>query len=235
MPAFPEIASRLDAPLADVMRAQAPTHRLRSDPVDDDTVLALLGLASSARAERRRRCEFIVVRDPDIRHQLARAYRQGWSIYRRVLRSRSHEDALLEARQWEADHFEDVPVAIVACVRGRRPIAPAIGAASFYLTAFSAVQNLLLAAEALGLGAVSTTLPLWNPRAPRPRDPCGSGADRLAERHREPAAPAAGRQSRPPRPLGPSALPDGLGADISGSGEHGKLTREEVAPARRAA
>ena len=162
MPAFPEIASRLDAPLADVMRAQAPTHRLRSDPVDDDTVLALLGLASSARAERRRRCEFIVVRDPDIRHQLARAYRQGWSIYRRVLRSRSHEDALLEARQWEADHFEDVPVAIVACVRGRRPIAPAIGAASFYLTAFSAVQNLLLAAEALGLGAVSTTLPLWS-------------------------------------------------------------------------
>ncbi len=162
MPAFSEIASRLDAPIADVMRAQAPMRRLRNDPIDDDTVLALVGLAASARAERRRRCEFVVVRDPDIRHQLARTYRQGWSIYRRVLRSRSHEDALLEARQWEADHFEDVPVAIVACVRGRRPIVPAIGAASFYVTAFAAVQNLLLAAEALGLGAVSTTLPLWS-------------------------------------------------------------------------
>ena len=31
----------------------------------------------------------------------------------------------LEARQWEADHFEDVPVIVVACVRGRRPVFPA--------------------------------------------------------------------------------------------------------------
>ena len=37
------------------------------------------------------------------------------------------DDAELEARQWEADHFEDVPVIIVPCVRGRRPCFPAIG------------------------------------------------------------------------------------------------------------
>ena len=49
------------------------------------------------------------MRDPDVRHQLARTYRQGWSVYRRVLRTRAGDDALLEARQWEADHFEDVP------------------------------------------------------------------------------------------------------------------------------
>ena len=104
-----------------------------------------------------------MVRDPDVRHQLARAYRQGWSVYRRVLRTRAGDDALLEARQWEADHFEDVPVIIVACVR--RPPArcsPPIGAASFYSGVFPAVQNLLLGAAALGLGGAASTLALWS-------------------------------------------------------------------------
>jgi nitroreductase len=163
MPAFGEIEQRLDAPIAQVMRAQAPMRRLvRDDPIDDATVLKLVSLASSASAGRRRRCEFLVVRDPDVRHQLARTYRQGWSIYKRVLRTRSGDSDVLEARQWEADHFEDVPVLVVVCVRGRRPLFPAIGAASFYAAGFTAVQNLLLAASALQLGTAASTLPLWS-------------------------------------------------------------------------
>jgi nitroreductase len=148
--------------VAAVMRAQAAGRRLSSDPIDDDVLLSLLELAGHAIADRRRRCEFVVVRDPDVRHQLARTYRQGWSIYKRVLRSRSGDDALLEARQWESDHFEDVPVLVVACVLGRRPLFPAVGAAAFYAAAFPAVQNLVLAAGACGLGASATTLPLWS-------------------------------------------------------------------------
>ena len=120
----------LDAPLASVMRAQAPVHRLLGPTRSTTTpLLTLLELASRATAGQRRRCEFVVVRDPDVRHQLARSYRQGWSVYRRVLHTRAGDDALLEARQWEADHFEDVPVIVVACVHGRRPVFSAIGAA----------------------------------------------------------------------------------------------------------
>ena len=152
----------LDAPIAPLMRAQVPVRRLRSDPIDDDTLLTLLELATHATAGSHRRCEFVVVRDPDVRHQLARAYRQGWSIYRRILNARDRDDALLQARQWEADHFEDVPVIVVACVRGRRPMFPAISAASFYAGALPAVQNLLLAAAALGLGGAASTLALWS-------------------------------------------------------------------------
>ncbi len=143
------------------MRAQSAGRRLRNDPLDDETILELVELASHATAAKRRRTEFVVVRDPDVRHQLARTYRQGWSIYKRLLRSRA-EDAMLEARQWESDHFEDVPVLVVACVAGRRPIFPAVGAAAFYAAGFPAVQNLLLAAGARGLGASATTLPLWS-------------------------------------------------------------------------
>jgi nitroreductase len=148
--------------VASLMRAQTAGRRLLNDPIDDATVLSLVELAAHAAADRRRRVEFIVVRDPDVRHQLARTYRQGWSVYKRVLRTRSHDDAALEARQWESDHFEDVPVLVVACVYGRRPIFPAVGAAAFYACAFPAVQNLVLAAGARGLGASATTLPLWS-------------------------------------------------------------------------
>ncbi|MGQ0823473.1 MAG: nitroreductase family protein [Actinomycetota bacterium] len=148
--------------ISTTMRAQAPVRRLRADPIDDATILELLELASHGAAGRRRRVEFVVVRDPDVRHQLARSYRQGWSIYKRVLRSRAGDDAMLDARQWEADHFEDVPVLVVACVRGRRPRFPAVGASAFYGSAFPAVQNLALAAHAAGLGAGLTTLALWS-------------------------------------------------------------------------
>src|SRR3977135_1884805 len=85
----------LDAPIAAIMRAQAPVRRLRSDPIDDDTLLTLLELASHATAGSQRRCEFVVVRDPDVRHQLARAYRQGWAIYPRGLCTRGRGDAPL--------------------------------------------------------------------------------------------------------------------------------------------
>lgn len=148
--------------VAELMRAQAAHRRLRNDPIDDDTVLSLLELAAHATAGRPQRCAFVVVRDPDVRHQLARTYRQGWSVYKRFLRTRSSDDTLLEDRQWESDHFEDVPVLVVACLPGRRPLFPAIGAAAFYGAAFPAVQNLLLAAAARGLGASATTLPLWS-------------------------------------------------------------------------
>ena len=145
-----------------LMRAQAAHRRLRNDPIDDDTVLALLDLAAHATTGHRPRCAFVVVRDPDVRHQLARTYRQGWSVYKRILRSRWSDDALIADRQWQSDHFEDVPVLVVACLPGRRPLFPAVGAAAFYGAAFPAVQNLLLAAAARGLGASATTLPLWS-------------------------------------------------------------------------
>ena len=130
-------------------------------------------------------------------------YRQGWSIYKRILRSRWSDDALLEDRQWESDHFEDVPVLVVACLPGRRPLFPAIGAAAFYGAAFPAVQNLLLAAAARGLGASATTLPLWSVwearrtlGLPRKRHPGVRGRPGVAARR--PVGAARGARTRHP-------------------------------------
>ena len=126
-----------------------------------------------------------MVRDPDVKHQLARLNRQAWSLYRRIGQPRARGDLgqarILAAVQWQADHFEDAPVdhrrLPHTAARCLRP--PVAGPRSYYGSIFPAVQNLLLAARALGLGAALTTLPLWSPclarrtlGLPAPVTPC---------------------------------------------------------------
>ena len=50
---------------------------------------------------------------------------------------------MLAAVQWQADHFEDAPVIVVACLHGPL-VAPRMGRAAYYGSIFPAVQNLLL-------------------------------------------------------------------------------------------
>jgi nitroreductase len=161
-------ATGLDMSLVEAMETQRAVRRLLPDPVDDDTVLRVLELATKAPTGSNLQCwEFVVVRDPDVKHQLARLNRQAWSVYRRLGRRRAqaHEgsEKIVDAVQWQADHFEEVPVVVVACLHGRSPVfGPPVLASSWYGSAYPAVQNLLLAARAVGLGATLTTLPLWS-------------------------------------------------------------------------
>src|SRR6476619_7407532 len=153
--------------LVEAMETQRAVRRLRPDPVDDDTVLRVIELATKApTGSNLQSWEFVVVRDPDVKHQLARLNRQAWSVARRSYARQGKGDAsarrIADAVQWQADHFEEVPVVVVACLRGSRPRFPAVAVASWYGSVFPAVQNLLLAARALGLGAALTTLPVWS-------------------------------------------------------------------------
>lgn len=61
--------------------------------------------------------------------------------------------------------FSEIPVLVVPCLRGMRlPYAPApfVAESSFFGSIYPSVQNLLLAARAMGLGASLITLPLWS-------------------------------------------------------------------------
>ena len=158
----------LDMPLGEAMETQRVVRRLLPDPVDDATVLRIIELATKApTGSNLQNWEFVVVRDPDVKHQLARLNRQAWSVYRRLGKRKARNDEstrkIVEAVQWQADHFEEIPVVIVACLHGRSPVfGPPVMATSYYGSAYPAVQNLLLAARGLGLGATLTTLPLWS-------------------------------------------------------------------------
>ena len=106
------------------------------------------------------------MRDPDVKAKLARRNRQAWQLYGRLGRWLTRNDPemsrVLDAVQWQADHFEEIPVTVVACLRGPRLWFPPIATASYYGSVFPSVQNLLLAARAVNLGAALITLPLWS-------------------------------------------------------------------------
>lgn len=156
-------------PLEEAITTQRAIRRLKTDPVDDALVLKLIELALKApTGSNAQNWEFIVVRDPAVKAKLARMNRQAWRVYggigRRMVERQGDEKMrrILDAVQWQADHFEEIPVIVVACLKAVIPIWPPAATASLYGSIFPSVQNLLLAARAAGLGAALITLPLWS-------------------------------------------------------------------------
>lgn len=159
----------LNMPLEEAMRTQRAIRRLKPDPVDDGLVLHLIELALKApTGSNAQNWEFIVVKDPAAKAKLARLNRQAWGVYGRIGRrmaERANDAAMtkiIEAVQWQADHLEEVPVLVVACLKSVIPPWPPAVTSSLYGSIYPSVQNLLLAARASGLGAALITLPLWS-------------------------------------------------------------------------
>jgi nitroreductase len=154
-------------PLDEAMTTQRAIRRLKSEPVPDDLVLRLVELALKApTGSNAQNWEFIIVKDPQVKAGLARYNRQLWGLYGGIGRRRYRDNPkrlkIVEAVQWQADHFAEAPVIIVACLRGAYFPFWHFAVASYFGSIFPAVQNLLLAARAVNLGAALTTIPLWN-------------------------------------------------------------------------
>jgi hypothetical protein len=107
------------------------------------------------------RWRFAVVRDPKIKETVGALYKRAWEE-QVAPRYRSGEPApgmsrerflrLFDAAEYLANHIHEAPVWIVPCLEGATPTRTS--GSSIY----PAVQNMLLAARALGLGATLTTL-----------------------------------------------------------------------------
>jgi nitroreductase len=153
--------------LEEAMTTQRAIRRLTDEEVDDELVLRLIELAQKApTGSNAQNWEFVVVRDRGVKERLGRLNRMAWSVYGGIGRWSARNDPpmqrLLRAVQWQADHFADIPVIVVACLRGPRMLWPRLAATSYYGSIYPSVQNLLLGARAAGLGAALITLPLWS-------------------------------------------------------------------------
>lgn len=175
VPTTAEALAHLDMPLLDAMMTQRALRRVLPDPVDDALVLKCIELALRApTGANGQNWEFIVVKDRCRKEKLAKRYRQGWRVqYGAVIRRAVARDEsmakIARAVQWQVDHFAEVPVLVVACLRlgvreGRLPFVrmPHAAESAYWGSIFPSVQNLLLAARAMGLGASLITLPLWS-------------------------------------------------------------------------
>jgi nitroreductase len=159
----------LTMPLEEAMRTQRAIRRLKSDPVDDALVLHLLELAMKApTGSNAQNWEFIVVKDRKVIAELARLNRRALkpmsAVYARIIERRGDDQMrrIQKAVQWQANHFDEIPVVVVACLKGVIAPWPSVATSSAYGSIYPAVQNLLLAARAAGLGAGLITLPLWS-------------------------------------------------------------------------
>ena len=154
-------------PLSEAMETQRAIRSLKPDPVDDEILLRLIDLAIRApTGSNAQNWEFIIVKDTKIKKELARLNRQAWRLGRRIgqwtMRHNPSSRKVLDAVEWQADHLEEVPVIVVACLKGLYIPFLHISTTSYFGSIFPSVQNLLLAARAVNLGAALTTLPLWN-------------------------------------------------------------------------
>jgi nitroreductase len=160
-------AHTFNMPLGEAMTTQRAIRRLKPDPVPDELICDLIELAIHAPSgSNAQGWEFIVVKDRTVVAALARQNRAAWHLYQRFLRKKAIPDPkrskIRDAVQWQTDHFEQIPAIVVACLKGRYLPFYHFAATSYFGSIFPAVQNLLLAARAVNLGATLITIPLWN-------------------------------------------------------------------------
>lgn len=141
----------------DVVRAQRACRAFAPEPVADSLVERLLEAATRApSAENSQPWVFVVVRDGRSRAELAELARRAWEGGGRShSQSRLSPAVLADVERAVSGGLAGAPVVIV--VGGDTRLAHP---RSLEASVFPAVQNLLLAATALGLGSALTTLPL---------------------------------------------------------------------------
>jgi nitroreductase len=139
----------------DVAARQRACRSFADTPVSDDTIERMLAAATFApSAENRQPWEFLVVRDALLRERIGELTQRAWEAHGRAF----SEDRLSPALLADVDGgatggVARAPVNIVVCADTERGL-PATVESSI----FPAVQNMLLAATALGLGSALTTI-----------------------------------------------------------------------------
>ena len=170
-----------DIGLFEAIYSARSIRRLKPDPVPEELITAVLDAAIRAPSGGNAQSwAFVVVRDADRRRKLGAIYRKASDIAEAIYAARGRPSHLSEqqfarmmhrgAYLWE--HMGEAPVLLIPC--SRRPAVPPrealppdiaarygdevayadrIRGASIY----PAVQNIILACRALGLGTVITT------------------------------------------------------------------------------
>ena len=149
-------AGRLSMSLGEAIFTQRAIRRFRPDPISDADLIDILEAATRAPSGGNTQpWHFLVVRDAELREQLAVLYREAWWAKRKDEGINGPEDippgkSARRSAMRLADEIGRAPVIVLLCatVRGGGATGSVIPAA----------QNLLLAARSKGIGGTITTL-----------------------------------------------------------------------------
>jgi nitroreductase len=148
-----------------------------NDPVPDELVTKLLDAAiRAASGSNRQAWHFVVVTDPAIKKTLQEYYKQSFDVYASMMAnvpprpgvSEETQARVVKSAVYLSEHLHEAPVLILPCLvfeQGRimgDGAMQSLARKSLYSSIYPAVQNLLLACRAHGLGACLTTLHLMH-------------------------------------------------------------------------
>jgi nitroreductase len=150
-PAAAADRERLSMPLGEAIFTQRSIRRFRSDPIPmDDIRLAIEAAVKAPNGGNLQLARFLVVSDPERITEFGRLYFEAWWAKRRdegFERPEALPPRYLSASRL-AEEIGAVPCVVFALGTHNAPANSVI----------PAVQNLMLAARALGIGSVPTTL-----------------------------------------------------------------------------
>lgn len=149
-------------------------RRLDSREVPKEMLEKLVDAANQAPSgSNTQNARWIIVRDPTVKAELAELNRVGVENYLAPLidnpGSLPHQPAdkrkrMADAVVWQKEHMHEIPALIIACMQFPQvPTAAMIASGNGSI--WPGIQNLLLAARALRLGAAPTTLALIDQQA----------------------------------------------------------------------
>jgi nitroreductase len=157
----------------ETMRTLRAVRRLRPDPIPADVLHRVLEAATWAPTGGNvQPWRIVAVKDRALKEPIGKLYAERWAAYSKQYRTglpasapadvRARAERTLNAGDYLANHFGETPVIAVFCFNpknmaitdSKQDRVSVVGGGSVY----TAVENLLLAARAEGLGCVLTTL-----------------------------------------------------------------------------
>lgn len=154
----------------DVFQAMAEMRamrRLKPDPIPREEIEEIIRYATHAPSgSNAQGWRFIVVTDAEKKQKIGNLYNAAVKRYLDVANTapqphQTHDEwlALKKAVRWQAEHLHEAPALIFPCLRNsRRGLGHPAGARGLGASIYPAIQNLLLACRAKGIGATLTTL-----------------------------------------------------------------------------
>ncbi len=143
--------------LFEAMYTQRAIRRFRPAPVPEAIVVKLIEAATKAPSGGNRQpWSFIAVRGSDAKRRIGEYYLRSWEAAYGAQADPppAISDRVRSSAAYLAEHMEEVPVLVFACIGHDGSPGTTTRGSSIY----PAVQNFLLAARAMGLGSVITTL-----------------------------------------------------------------------------
>ncbi len=150
--------------LFDAVTTQRAMRRLKPDPIPDAVLRQIMEAAICAPSGGNRQgWSFVVVRDAGVRARLGELYRECWGELMKVPYYAgaaseppdSPAAKMLASARHLGEHLGEAPVLILACIAIDPGTTPNLTTGS---SIYPAVQNIMLAARALGIGSCLTTI-----------------------------------------------------------------------------